>query len=77
MMVRRGVRMVALGLAFGVAGSLGVTGVLRTLLVDVSRMDPLTIGGVVVVLAVVAACAAYLPARRASAVDPMVALRRD
>jgi putative ABC transport system permease protein len=77
MMVGRGVRMVALGLVLGVAGSLAVTGVLSSLLVDVSRLDPLTIGGVVVVLAVVAAGAAYLPARRASSVDPMVALRRD
>jgi len=68
---------VALGLGLGIAGSLAVTGALRSLLVDVSRLDPVTIGGVVVVLAVVAAGAAYLPARRASAVDPMVALRRD
>jgi len=77
MMLGRGVRMVAVGLALGVAGSLAVTGVLKSLLVDVSRLDPITIGGVVVVLAVVAAGAAYLPARRASAVDPMIALRRD
>jgi putative ABC transport system permease protein len=77
MMLGRGVRLVAIGLAIGVAGSLAVTGVLQSLLVDVSRLDPVTIGGVVVVLAVVAAAAAYLPARRASAVDPMVALRRD
>jgi predicted permease len=77
MMLGRGVRMVALGLVLGVAGSLAVTGALKSLLVDVSRLDPVTIGGVVVVLAVVAAGAAYLPARRASAVDPMVALRRD
>jgi putative ABC transport system permease protein len=77
MMLGRGVRMVALGLVIGVAGSLAVTGVLSSLLVDVSRLDPVTIGGVVVVLAVVAAGAAYLPARRASAVDPMVALRRE
>jgi putative ABC transport system permease protein len=77
MMLGRGVRMVALGLVLGVAGSLAVTGVLQSLLVDVSRLDPVTIGGVVVVLAIVAAGAAYLPARRASAVDPMVALRRD
>jgi putative ABC transport system permease protein len=77
MMLGRGVRMVALGLVIGVTGSLAVTGLLKSLLVDVSRLDPVTIGGVVVVLAVVAAGAAYLPARRASAVDPMVALRRD
>jgi ABC-type antimicrobial peptide transport system permease subunit len=69
--------MVALGLVLGVAGSLAVTGLLTSLLVDVNRLDPVTIGGVVVVLAIVAAGAAYLPARRASAVDPMVALRRD
>jgi predicted permease len=77
MMLGRGVRMVAIGLVIGVAGSLAVTGVLKSLLVDVSRLDPLTIGGVVVVLGLVAAGAADLPARRASAVDPMIALRRD
>jgi putative ABC transport system permease protein len=77
MMLGRGVRMVVVGLVLGVAGSLAVTGVLASLLVDVSRLDPVTIGGVVVVLGVVASAAAYLPARRASAVDPMVALRRD
>jgi putative ABC transport system permease protein len=75
MMLGRGVRLVALGLVIGVAGSLAVTGVLTSLLVDVSRLDPLTIVGVVAVLGVVAAAAAYLPARRASRVDPMVALR--
>jgi putative ABC transport system permease protein len=75
MMLGRGVRLVALGLVIGVAGSLTVTGVLKSLLVDVSRLDPLTIVGVVAVLGIVAAAAAYLPARRASRVDPMVALR--
>ena len=77
MMLGRGVRMVALGLVLGVAGSLAVTGVLQSMLVGVSRLDPVTIVGAVVVLGVVASAAAYLPARRASAVDPMVALRRD
>ena len=77
MMVSRGVRLVVLGLALGLAGSLAVTGVLQSLLVGVSRLDPVTMAAVVVVLGVVAAGAAYLPARRASAVDPMVALRRD
>ena len=77
MMVGRGIRMVTLGLAVGVAGSVAVTGLLRSLLVDVSRVDPVTFAGVVVLLGVVAIAAAWLPARRASAVDPMVALRRD
>ena len=75
LMLGRGVRLVALGLVIGVAGSLAVTGLLQSLLVDVSRLDPITIGGVVVVLGAVAAAAAYLPARRAARVDPMVALR--
>ena len=77
MMVGRGIRMVALGLALGAAGSVAVTGLLRSLLVDVSRTDPVTFAGVIIVLGIVAIAAAWLPARRASAVDPMVALRRD
>ena len=77
LMVSRGIRMVAVGLALGVAGSLAVTGLIRTLLVDVSAVDPLTFAGVVIALTAVALGAAWLPARRASAVDPMVALRRD
>jgi putative ABC transport system permease protein len=77
MMVGRGVRMVAIGLALGVAGSVAVTGLLTSMLVGVGRLDPLTMGGVVMTLAVVATAAAYVPARRASVVDPMVALRRE
>jgi hypothetical protein len=53
--------MVALGWCSAIGGSLAVTGVLQVVLVDVSRLDPLTIIGVVTVLAVVASCAAYLP----------------
>ena len=77
MMVSRGVRLVGIGLVLGVAGSLAVTGLLQSLLVGVSRLDPVTMAGVVLLLGAVAASAAWLPARRASAVDPMVALRRD
>ena len=77
LMVGRGIRMVVLGLALGVAGSLAVTGLIQSLLVDVSVVDPLTFAGVIAALSVVALGAAWIPARRASAVDPMVALRRD
>ena len=77
LMVSRGIRMVALGLVLGLAGSVSVTGLMRSLLVDVAAADPLTLGGVVIVLAVVALGAAWVPARRASAIDPMVALRRE
>ena len=77
LMVSRGIRMVALGLVLGVAGSLAVTGLIRSLLVEVSAVDPLTFAGVIVALTAVALGAVWLPARRASAVDPMVALRRE
>ncbi|HET8623908.1 MAG TPA: FtsX-like permease family protein, partial [Gemmatimonadales bacterium] len=77
LMVSRGIRMVAVGLVLGLAGAVAVTGLLRSLLVEVTAGDPLTLAGVVIVLAIVAFGAAWIPARRASAIDPMVALRRD
>jgi ABC-type lipoprotein release transport system permease subunit len=47
------------------------------MLFNLTPMDPLTIGGAIVTLALAAQLAAYLPARRASAVDPLVALRHE
>ena len=65
----------ALGLAFGFAASLMLARVLGTLLFGVTPRDPLTLGAAAVVLTGVAFLACYLPARRAAALDPLIALR--
>jgi putative ABC transport system permease protein len=65
------------GLVIGVAGALAATRVLGSLLYGVSASDPATFGAVSAALFLVMLAAAYLPARRATRVDPMVALRAD
>jgi putative ABC transport system permease protein len=77
MVIRQGMVLVFLGLLFGVVGSFIVTRPLSALLFEVSPTDPLTLVGVCVLLAVVALVACYIPARRATAVNPLVALRYD
>jgi predicted permease len=67
----------ALGLALGMAASRAFTGALESLLFGVTPGDPVTFIGIGALLIVVAALAAYLPARRASRIDPMVALRSN
>jgi ABC-type lipoprotein release transport system permease subunit len=66
---------VALGIAAGLAGAAALTGVMTTLLYEVSPQDPLTFAAVAVTLLSVAAVACYVPARRAMAVDPALTLR--
>ena len=73
--LRRGMTLTAAGLAVGIACALAVTRLVGSMLVNVKADDPLTFGGVAVFLALVALLASYLPARRATQVDPMVALR--
>ena len=77
MMIRQGLRLAAVGIAIGVAGAFGVTRLIGTLLYDVTPTDPLSFAAVVALMLGVAAVAAYLPARRATKVDPMVALRAE
>lgn len=77
MVIRQGMVLVFLGLLFGVVGSVIVTRPLSALLFEVSPTDPLTLVGVCVLLAVVALAACYIPARRATTVNPLVALRYD
>jgi putative ABC transport system permease protein len=73
----RGVRLTLLGLVIGVAGAIGLTRLMASLLFGVGARDPLTMVSVGVILAGVAVMASYVPARRATRVDPVVALRYE
>jgi putative ABC transport system permease protein len=75
--IRSGMRLPAVGVSLGLAAALGLTRVLDHLLFQVSATDPLTFGGVAVLLLLVAFAACWIPARRASRVDPIVALRAE
>jgi predicted permease len=77
MVLREGSAIIAIGLAFGVVGALVGSRFLKTLLFEVRPGDPLTIGVVGLLLALVGIGACYVPARRATRVDPLTALRTD
>jgi putative ABC transport system permease protein len=68
---------VAVGVCVGIAGALGLTRLLGTLLYDVKPSNPIVLGTVSLLLASVGLLASYIPARRAAKVDPMVALRYE
>jgi putative ABC transport system permease protein len=77
LVVAQALRMGAAGLAIGLVGALLVTRIFESLLFGVSASDPLTFAAVSAALGTVLLLAAYLPARRATRVDPMVALRTE
>ena len=77
LVVNQALRLGATGLALGLAGALAVTRVLESQLFGVSASDPLTFAAVSAALVTVLLLAASLPARRATRVDPIVALRAD
>jgi predicted permease len=75
LVVGESARLVAGGVLLGLAGAFATTRVMRSLLYDVSPTDPLTLGGVTILLVAMGLAAAWVPAQRASRVDPVEALR--
>ena len=77
MVLGQGTRVAAVGVLLGLGGAMALTRLMGSLLYGVAPTDPITYGSVSVVLFVVTLLAAYLPARRAAAVDPVEALRAE
>jgi putative ABC transport system permease protein len=73
----RGLILTMIGLAIGVGGAIGLTRLMKSILFGVGERDPLTMAGVAITLALVSVLACYVPSRRATKVDPMVALRYE
>jgi putative ABC transport system permease protein len=77
MVLSQGLVLASLGVGIGIVGALGLRTLLKSLLFGVTPTDPVTFGGVAFVLVASAMIATYLPARRAAAVDPIIALRTE
>src|SRR5688572_742457 len=77
LILRQGFKLAAFGLALGLAASLAVTQLLKSVLFKTSPFDPISFAAVAIVLSAIGALACWLPARRATRVDPMCALRAE
>ncbi len=77
MILAHGMKLAAIGIALGLAGSIATSHLLSTMLFEVKPTDPLTYAAVAVLLGLVALGASYIPARRATHVDPLISLRQE
>ena len=77
LVIAHGLKLTLSGVLIGVAGGLALTRFLRSLLFSISAADPLTFASVALLLTLVAMVACYIPARRATKIDPMIALRYE
>jgi putative ABC transport system permease protein len=77
LVIRRGMRLTLIGLSIGLAAGAAVSQLLGGLLIEFSPWDPATFIGVTAILISVATLASYLPARRATRIDPITALRQE
>jgi putative ABC transport system permease protein len=77
LVVKQGMTVTLTGVVIGLLAALGLTRLIRNLLFGVSAADPLTLGLIAALLTVVALLACWIPARRATKVDPLIALRHE
>jgi putative ABC transport system permease protein len=75
--VRQGLKLTLLGIAIGLASAYGLTRLMTNLLFNVSATDPLTFAAITALLLVIGLLACYLPARRATRIDPLIGLRHE
>jgi putative ABC transport system permease protein len=75
--LRQGFGLIACGVVLGLAVSLAVTRLLASFLYGIRATDPITFAAIPIILAIVAGIACYIPARRATKVDPLIALKYE